>query len=85
MMNAESISAADGLVLTMLTMMILSFGTVALLLVCGLRNASRRNPLVDELIEEVAEIEKQKLPDSVTTEPEKSKEPWERDADWWKK
>lgn len=84
-MIADAISAADGLVLTMLTMMILSFGTVALLLICGLRNASRRNPLVDELIEEVAETEKQKLPDPVTTEPEKSLEPWERDGDWWKK
>jgi hypothetical protein len=84
-MIADSISAADGLVLTMLAMMALSFGTVALLLICGLRNAAKRNPMVDDLIEEVAKTEKQKLPDAVATEPEVTLEPWERESDWWKK
>lgn len=81
---AETISAADGLVLTMLAMMALSFGTVALLVFCGLRNAARRNPHVDELIEEVTAAEMEKTPSPVATEPAVKLEPWERKADWWK-
>lgn len=84
MWMAETISAADGLVLTMLAMMALSFGTVALLAICGLRNAARRNPHVDELIEEVTATEMEQTPAPVATEPAVKLEPWEREGDWWK-
>ncbi len=76
---SESMSPADGMVLAMLTMMSLAMGVIALLVFCMRRNASRRDPEVDTLLEEVAAAEKQPARNE-TPEPK----PWERDSDWWK-
>jgi len=80
----NSTSAVDGFVLAMLVMMTLSFGIVALLIICGLRSAARRNSEVDELLEEVAADEKQPSPPPVATSDQKTGEPWEQESDWWK-
>jgi hypothetical protein len=79
-MEMGIITAADGFVLAMLGMMILSTGVIALLIFCGLRNAARRNRQVDELLEEVAEEVRR---EKVARAPKP--EPWEKDGDWWKK
>jgi hypothetical protein len=82
-MTTASLSAADGFVLAMLGMMLLSIGVVALLIFCGLRNAARRDRRVDELLDELAEEAKQKNPAPAASETPKP-EPWEKDGDWWK-
>lgn len=81
-MGPEQQSAADGFVIAMLVMMLLSLGVVALLFVCMRRNAIRRDRHVDALLEEVAETEKTEK-QAALADPPKA-EPWERDGDWWK-
>lgn len=84
-MIADSMTAADGFVITMLTVMAFSFGIVILLVVCGLRNAARRNSEVDALLEEVA-AEERRIPQTpVIAKEEKPLEAWEKESDWWKK
>ena len=83
-MATEPLSAAaDGFVIAMLVMMAMSLGTLLILAVCMRRNVARRNRQVDELLEEVAaEEEREKLAQAVTDTP--TREPWEKDGDWWK-
>lgn len=79
-MHVGIITASDGFVLAMLGMVLLSACVIALLIICGLRNAARRNRQVDELLEEVAEEARR---EKATRAPKP--EPWEKDGDWWKK
>ena len=83
-MATEPLSAAaDGFVIAMLAVMAMSVGTLLILAVCMRRNVARRNRQVDELLEEVAaEEEREKLAQAVTDTP--TREPWEKDGDWWK-
>jgi len=84
-MPHASLTAADGFVLAMLVVMTLSFGTVALLIGCGLRSAARRNSDVDALLEEVAAEEEQQAQNPVVAKDEIPLEAWEKEGDWWKK
>ncbi len=68
----------------MLAMMFVSASVVALLIFCGLRNAARRDPQVDELIEEVSVKTEPPKPTAARNETPKS-EPWSKEGDWWKK
>lgn len=81
-MAPEFLSAADGFVIAMLTMMALSMGVVAMLFLCMRRNDASRDRQVEDLLEEVAEEEKQ----AETRKPHEAPgaEPWEKNADWWK-
>ena len=83
-MATEHLSAAaDGFVIAMLVMMALSLGTLGVLAICMRRNVARRNRQVDELLEEVAAEEaRENLARAVADAP--VREPWEKDADWWK-
>ena len=83
-MSSDPTAAAAGFVLAMLAMMFVSAGVVALLIFCGLRNAARRDPQVDELIEDVSEKPESPKPTPARIEAPKS-EPWEKNGDWWKK
>lgn len=78
------ISAADGFVYAMLGMMAVSLSVIAVLIVCMRRNVSRRDPHVDQLLEEVAAAEAQEKQAAQVPRPPAA-EPWERDHDWWKK
>ncbi len=78
----HQLSAADGFVITMLSMMALSLSVIGLLLFCIRRNVARRNPHVDALLEEMAAEEKREKQAASGEAPER--EPWERDGDWWK-
>lgn len=81
-MSTQNISAADGLVIAMLAMMVLSLSVVGLLFLCMRANVSRRNREVDDLLDEVAEDERrEKL---AVQDKSKATAPWERDSDWWK-
>lgn len=75
---------ADGLAITMLAMIILSFGVILTLFVCMARNASRRDAEVDRLLDEFEQDEKAGGRVRVGSGEVKGGEPWERDADWWK-
>lgn len=80
-MGEEQSAAADAFALAMLTVIFVSMGVVAMLFFCMRRNASRRNPHVDELIEEIS------LPPrpAETTHAETARPaPWEKNSDWWK-
>ena len=70
-MHLGVVSDVDGLAMTMLAVLILSFGVVALLLWSIFRHGKRRDH------------EPEKVPAPSTT-PE-AREPWEKDGDWWKK
>lgn len=83
-MITEQLSEVDGFVLAMLCMMLLSAGVIVLLIVCGLRNAARRDQMVDDLIDEVTENTKPSQTTLVQNH-SSSTEPWEKDGDWWKK
>jgi hypothetical protein len=82
-MAIASLSASDGFVIAMLSIIGLSLGVVALLFFCMRRSAARRDDQVDELLEEVAEEERREKLRAPAEKPQA--EPWERDGDWWKK
>lgn len=78
---AAEIQAADAFALSMLCVIALAMGTIALLFFCMRREASRRDPQVDALLEEVEREERQAMePKPVGS----AREPWERSSDWWK-
>ena len=64
--------------------LVLSFGVVALLLVSIFRSGKRSSDPVDDLIEEVRRSQKPRKVPSPAATPE-TREPWEKDGDWWKK
>ncbi len=68
----------------MLAMIFLSMGVVGMLLLCMKRNAAKRDPHVDRLLEEMEEAEKQEALAKTRGPAPKIAEPWERNADWWK-
>jgi hypothetical protein len=73
------------MVIAMLSMMLLSFGVVALLFICMLRNAARREHQVEALLEEISQQPQPAPPAAAPAEAEKvALEPWEKQADWWK-
>lgn len=79
-MTGVHTSEGDAFAIAMLAVMICGMGVVALILITVLRNASKRNSDIDDLIDEVKEEEgREKAPAG------KQKEPWEKDGDWWKK
>jgi hypothetical protein len=83
-MPTDTLSASDGFAIAMIAMILLSFGTVGVLVICMLRNAARRDPHVDQLLEEIEESERrEKLPAPPAEDPVE-KQPWEKDTDWWK-
>jgi|GEM_PF-551546 len=77
-----AMTETDGLALAMLAMVTLAFGVILTLLVCMIRNSSRRDAEVDRLLEDFQEDEKKGEP--AKTAIEEKKEDWEKDGDWWR-
>ena|GEM_PF-6629361 len=77
-------TAADGLVVTMLGVMFLSFGVVAMLLLSIRRNLARPETGVEELLAEVSAMEASLTHSGVGNSLQPERQAWERDADWWK-
>ena len=84
LLSAE-IGAADGFVITMLGVIALAMGTIALLFFCMKRAAAKRDPYVDALLEELEREEREAERLARTKHSSPPTHPWERDADWWKK
>jgi hypothetical protein len=83
-MILPTIHAADGFALAMVVILILSLGIVALLAARIYRSGKRRESEVERLLEELRrEEEEEKHPASPAGGEER--EPWEKEADWWKK
>jgi hypothetical protein len=82
------LNAADGFALSMVLILTLGLGVVALLLGSIARHGKRRDheleALLDELRREDADQGRQAAV-STSPEPTAPREPWERDGDWWKK
>lgn len=73
---------SDAFAVAMLIVIFSALGVVALLLLCMRWRASRRDPQVDALLEEIAEEAKMPVAHRPDSRPLQA---WERDADWWKK
>ncbi len=70
----------DAFAIAMIVVMIGAFGVIALIIFTILRNASKRNHDVEELMDDIErDAKKAKAPAG------KKAEPWEKDGDWWKK
>ncbi|WP_035607179.1 hypothetical protein [Haloferula sp. BvORR071] len=79
------VSPADGMAMSMVVILVLSLGVVALLLTIIRRSGRRAETEVEKLLEELRrdeEAERHPAPPSGSAE---SREPWEREEDWWKK
>jgi len=73
-------NAADGFAIAMLGMILLSWSVLFLLFWTMRRQAAKRDPQVDALLEEL-EVSEHPRP----TPPAASKRPaWKRNPDWWK-
>lgn len=83
-MHLGVVSDVDGFAMTMVLILVLSFSVVALLLVSIFRSGKRSSDPVDDLIEEVRRSQKPRKVPSPAATPE-TREPWEKDGDWWKK
>lgn len=76
-----NVTEADGFAIAMLIMLTLSLGSVLMILIRIARNASKQNDDLDDLMDD---SEKEAVAPSGSKEQPKD-EPWEKEADWWKK
>lgn len=84
-METDSTAAVVGFAIAMLVVVFTSMGFIGMLLFSMKRNASRRDPQVDELLEEMEEsTRKADLARTHGDEVNQRIEPWEREGDWWK-
>lgn len=72
---------SDAFAVAMLAVIFSALGVVALLLLCMRWRASRRDPQVDALLEELADDAKTQARAKTAPSPRAA---WERDADWWR-
>jgi hypothetical protein len=77
-----ALTEIDALALSMLGMLVITFGMLFGLGLCMFRNASKRDEDVDRLLEDIAEDEK--TGEKLKTGGVEKREEWERDGDWWK-
>ena len=76
-------TAVDALAISMLAVVLLSFGVVALLFFHMARGASRHDPEIEELMREALAGDAETTPQHPPRQP--PLEPWEREGDWWRK
>lgn len=80
-----AVTEADGFALAMIAILMLSLGTVLGLLISILRHGSKRDREVEDLIDEVSRDETSSDPAPAGKADPATREPWEKDGDWWKK
>ncbi|MCW1925114.1 hypothetical protein OKA05_21310 [Luteolibacter arcticus] len=79
--------AADGFAMAMVVILIFSLGIVGLLAAGIYRSGKRRENEVEKLLEELRreeEEEQQKHP-APPAGANETRDPWEKDPDWWQK
>lgn len=77
------ITDADGFAISMIAILGLSFSFV-LVIIVGIIRQARRNPEESENPIDDADKREEAQPAGDSSEKEK-REPWEQEADWWKK
>ncbi len=80
--NPGDYSAADAFAVSMLCVMLLSMGVIAMLFFLIRKSSSRRDAQIDDLLDEVARDAK---PQPAPSTPKPILEDWEKEPDWWKK
>lgn len=79
-----ALNESDGLAITMLVVLALSFSCVFGIIVMIYRRGKAANCEVQELIDEVTEEDRQ--PEKAGPAADESpRQPWEREEDWWQK
>lgn len=79
-MGWSQFTASDGFAIGMIVVIGMSFAVIVSLFVSMRRHAGRRDPHVDELIQEVRDHALQ-----LKNQTPPKAEAWEKDGDWWKK
>jgi len=78
-------TAVDALAISMLAVILLSFGVVALLFFSMARNASRRDPQIEELMRDALAGDGGKSDATPAPTSKSAREAWEREDDWWRR
>ncbi len=76
-------SAEDSLAVSMLVILAIAGATLMTIFFSLLRNAGKKDEL-EELLREEPEVSDDPEAEPAGGEPE-SRQPWEKDADWWRK
>lgn len=76
-----AILESDAFAIAMLVVIFSGFGVLGVLLLSMRRHVARRDPAVDQLLDELAADEREKLVSVTASVPA---HPWEKEADWWK-
>ena len=84
-MPLGAVTPADGLAMALVMILVLSFSVVALLVVFIKRNGKRAETEVEKLLEELRREDEEERHPAPPSGPAETREPWEREEDWWKK
>lgn len=80
-MMFAGMTEADGFAIAMMVMLSFALGSILIILIRIARNASKHRDDVDELMDEA-----RKEPVAPSGKKDQAtREPWEKEADWWKK
>ncbi len=79
-MGWDHFTASDGFAIGMIVVIGMSFGVILSLFTSMRRHAKRRDPHVDELLQEIRHQEQQ-----LKHQKPETTEAWEKESDWWKK
>ena len=77
-----AMSQSDGLALTLLAVLGLSFSCILLLVYAIWRQRKRHDLEVEALMDELDQ--KEERPKEIGAQETPEQQPWERNADWWK-
>jgi hypothetical protein len=84
-MSLAAINPADGLAMSMVVILVFSFGVIALLVIGIKRSGKRAETEAEKLLEELRREEDEERHPAPPSGAAETKEPWEREDDWWKK
>lgn len=84
-MSLGAVNPADGLAMALVVILVLSFGVVALLVGFIKRNGRRAETEAEKLLEELRREEDEERHPAPPSGKAETREPWEREDDWWKK
>lgn len=80
-----AVNAVDGFAMTMVLILVLSLGVVALLVTGIYRSGKRRENEVEKLLDELRREEEEGEGHPASPSGGEERAPWEREEDWWKK
>jgi hypothetical protein len=84
-MTLASVNESDAFALAMITVMVCGLLVIGSILFTILRSGARRNHDVEELMDDFEREQRKAKAPAKKAPAGKTGEPWEKDADWWKK